>query len=187
MEQLQSHICGRASSYMGKYLRISSYMRKPFLKNDFATAPLWIFFYMSNIWFSFFLSVYGSESGISGPHLYKLDCTQKFNITKKFMRPLAIDIEFFIAYLPILGQCKTKGAVRAVCAFLRIWPLGAYIKWPITDGAVYLKGPSQDGGGTEFSKKATAPLSLITTYRMSLISVGSISLDSGQSLLAAHV
>jgi hypothetical protein len=28
MEQLQSHM---ASSYMGKYLRISSYIRKPFL------------------------------------------------------------------------------------------------------------------------------------------------------------
>ncbi len=30
----------KASSYMGKYLRISSYIRKPFLIYDFATAPL---------------------------------------------------------------------------------------------------------------------------------------------------
>ncbi len=29
-----------ASSYMGKYLRISSYISKPFLIYDFATAPL---------------------------------------------------------------------------------------------------------------------------------------------------
>ncbi len=29
-----------ASSYMGKYLRISSYIRKPFLIYDFAIAPL---------------------------------------------------------------------------------------------------------------------------------------------------
>jgi hypothetical protein len=29
-----------ASSYMGKYLRISSYIRKPFLIYDSATAPL---------------------------------------------------------------------------------------------------------------------------------------------------
>jgi hypothetical protein len=29
----------KASSYMGKYLRISSYIRKPFLIYDFATAP----------------------------------------------------------------------------------------------------------------------------------------------------
>ncbi len=40
MEQLQSHIRLMASSYIGKYLRISSYIRKPFLIYDFATAPL---------------------------------------------------------------------------------------------------------------------------------------------------
>jgi hypothetical protein len=40
MEQLQSHIWLMASSYMGKYLRISSYMRKPFLIYGFATSPL---------------------------------------------------------------------------------------------------------------------------------------------------
>ncbi len=38
MEQLQSHIWPTASSYMGKYLRISSYIRKFFLIYDFATA-----------------------------------------------------------------------------------------------------------------------------------------------------
>ncbi len=42
---------------MGKYLRISSYIRKPFLIYDFATAPLWISLYMRKIWFSF-LSVH---------------------------------------------------------------------------------------------------------------------------------
>ncbi len=31
----------------------------------------------------------------------------------------------FIAHLLILVQCKTKGAVRAVCALLHIWPLSA--------------------------------------------------------------
>ncbi len=39
---------------MGKYLRISSYIRKPFLIYDFATAPLWISLYMRKIWFSFY-------------------------------------------------------------------------------------------------------------------------------------
>jgi hypothetical protein len=34
-------------------------------------------------------------------------------IIKKFMPPMAIDNKFFIAYLPILVRCKTKGAVRA--------------------------------------------------------------------------
>jgi hypothetical protein len=56
MEQLQSNIWLTASSYMVKYLRISS--RKPFLIYDFATAPLWISLYMRKIFFSF-LSVYG--------------------------------------------------------------------------------------------------------------------------------
>ncbi len=37
---LQSHIWLMASSYMTKYLRISSYSRKPFLIYDFATAPI---------------------------------------------------------------------------------------------------------------------------------------------------
>ncbi len=55
MEQLQSHIWLTASSYMGKYLRVSSYIRKPFLIYDFATAPLWISLYMRKIWFSFLL------------------------------------------------------------------------------------------------------------------------------------
>jgi hypothetical protein len=39
MVQLQSHIGVTASSYMVKYLRIASYIRKPFLIYDFATAP----------------------------------------------------------------------------------------------------------------------------------------------------
>jgi hypothetical protein len=38
-EQLLSHIRLTASSYMTKNLRISSYVRKPFLTYDFATAP----------------------------------------------------------------------------------------------------------------------------------------------------
>jgi hypothetical protein len=37
---------------------------------------------------------------------------------------------FFIAYLLILVGCKTKGAVRAACVLLRIWPLRVY--WSIT-------------------------------------------------------
>ncbi len=57
MEQLQSHIWLTASSSMGKYLRISSYIRKLFLIHDFATAPLWISLYMRKIWI-YFLSVY---------------------------------------------------------------------------------------------------------------------------------
>jgi hypothetical protein len=35
-----SYMIITASSFMGKYFRISSYIRKPFLIYDFATAPL---------------------------------------------------------------------------------------------------------------------------------------------------
>ncbi len=53
MEQLQSHIWLTASSYMLKYLRISSYIRKPFIKCDFATSPFCIYLHMRTIFFSF--------------------------------------------------------------------------------------------------------------------------------------
>ncbi len=68
MEQLQSHIWLIASSYMGKYLCISSYIRKPFLVYDFATA-------LRKIWFSF-LSVYPSSGHISLFHWTLLEITQ---------------------------------------------------------------------------------------------------------------
>jgi hypothetical protein len=48
VEQLQSHIWLTASSYIGKYLLISSYFRKPFLIYDFATAPLNFLIYEEN-------------------------------------------------------------------------------------------------------------------------------------------
>ena len=53
MEHLQSHIWLTASSYMGTYLRISSYIRNPSLIYDFATAPFWISLNIRKIWFSF--------------------------------------------------------------------------------------------------------------------------------------
>jgi hypothetical protein len=37
-----------------KYLRISLYIRKPFLIYDFATASVWTSLYMRKIWFSFY-------------------------------------------------------------------------------------------------------------------------------------
>ncbi len=55
MEQLQSHTWLTATSHMVKYLRISPYIRKPFLIYDFATAPFWISLYMMKIFFSFLL------------------------------------------------------------------------------------------------------------------------------------
>ncbi len=57
MEQLRIHIWLMAFSYMVKYLRISSYIRKPSLLYDFATAQFGISLYLRKIWFSV-LSVY---------------------------------------------------------------------------------------------------------------------------------
>ncbi len=56
-----------ASSYI--HLSISSYIMKPFLIYDFATAPLWISLYMRKIWFSV-LSVCHRHRGFlsSRPH-----------------------------------------------------------------------------------------------------------------------
>jgi hypothetical protein len=63
-----------------------------------------------------------------------------------FIPPLPIDNFFFSSV------CKTKGAVGAVCALLRIWPLSA--SWPITvlDGAGSLKGFHTMGDGWIFLK-----------------------------------
>ncbi len=55
MEQLQSHIWLTASSYVEKYLRISSYLF------DFATAPLWISLNMTKKIIFFFISVVPSH------------------------------------------------------------------------------------------------------------------------------
>ncbi len=58
VEQLQSHIWGKASQYMRKWGNISPYIRRPFVIYDFATAPFWISLYMGKFLFSF-LSVHG--------------------------------------------------------------------------------------------------------------------------------
>ncbi len=49
---------------MVKYLRISSYIRKPFLKYNFATAPFWI----QKMLFSFLL-VQGTDGSARLPTL----------------------------------------------------------------------------------------------------------------------
>jgi hypothetical protein len=54
----KSYITNDSVIYMTKYLRISSYIRKPFLLSDFATAPMHLNFliYEENF-ISFFISV----------------------------------------------------------------------------------------------------------------------------------
>ncbi len=58
-ERLQSHLWLTASSYMVKYLRISSYVKPPF-PHDFATDPVWISLY---IWEQFRYLFYALEQG----------------------------------------------------------------------------------------------------------------------------
>ncbi len=57
-------LVAKSSSYMVKYLRISSIIRKPFLIYDFVTVPIWISLCMRNIFFAF-LSLYSKESKIT--------------------------------------------------------------------------------------------------------------------------
>ncbi len=71
MEQLQSHIWLTASSKTAKNFRISSCIRKPFLRYDFATAPFWISLYMSKIWFSFYQCGGGAQIYNCYPRQYK--------------------------------------------------------------------------------------------------------------------
>ncbi len=70
-----------------------------------------------------------------------------------FIPHFAIDTDFY--HSTVLNPCmicKTKGAVRAVRALLRICPLSA--QWAITirDGAIALKGSHSMGDGRIFLK-----------------------------------
>jgi hypothetical protein len=74
MEQLQSHIWLTASSYMRKNLRISSYIRKPFLIHEFATAPLRIPYIWGKFDFLFY-QCKNSDSLIERSHLCSQSCS----------------------------------------------------------------------------------------------------------------
>jgi hypothetical protein len=78
-------------------------------------------------------------------------------------------LNVFTAHLPILVRCKIKGAVGAVCAFTAH---DGCLPITVGDGAVTLKGRHRMGDGRIFLK-TFAPLSLINTYRMCLISLES--------------
>ncbi len=85
MEQLQSHIhiWLTASSYMGKYLRIFSYIRKPFLIYDFATAPLWISLYVRKILFHFYQCIYYRHAHTVLHSSHICNCTLHFCLLVK--------------------------------------------------------------------------------------------------------
>ncbi len=108
VEQLQSHIWLTASSYIGKYLPISSYIRKPFLIYDFETAPLRISLYMMKIWFSF-LSVHALCAARS-----KINTSQNFYADKRSV------VESEVANLCVcvwrLKMCNYGTACSTACA-----------------------------------------------------------------------
>ncbi len=98
------------SSYMVKYLRISSYIRKPFLIYNFACAPFRISLYMRKIFFSF-LSVYCGRENCWGLQEYNPGINrfyyQKQQFSLKFLSSRRISsneiLNFYlliICYLP---------------------------------------------------------------------------------------
>jgi hypothetical protein len=64
----------------------------------------------------------------------------------------------FSLCIPILVRCKTKGAVRAVCALLRIWPLSAQWRITLWDGMESLKGSQRLGKEQIFLKNLSVSL-----------------------------
>ncbi len=66
VEQLQSHIWGRASWYMRKCENIYQYMRRPLVIYDVSTVPFWISLYVRNISFLFYQC---AGSGLPPMHL----------------------------------------------------------------------------------------------------------------------
>jgi hypothetical protein len=103
MEQLQSHILLTASSYMGKYLRISSYIRKPCLVHDFATAPLKISLYIKKMLFSF-LSVCWHV--IKGCHSSRINVLSNATCTDKK------DNQIFLIYKENQSGAAAKSYMR---------------------------------------------------------------------------
>jgi hypothetical protein len=75
---------------------------------------------------------------------------------KSLFRHWPLIMNFFVAYFSILVRCKTKGAVGAVCALLRIWPLSAYRPIVVLNGAESLKGFHAMGDGRIFLKNRRA-------------------------------
>jgi hypothetical protein len=112
-KQLQSHIWLTASSYMTKYLRISTNIRKPFLIYDFATDPIWISLYMRKIFFSFYQCTVYITIFAYNEHLRRIFYSTFFNF-QQTQAP---------CYLPQrVKETKRKEMQVAFCLFF-------YDKW----------------------------------------------------------
>ncbi len=119
------------------YLRISSYIRKPFLIYDFATAPIWISLYiqyMRKIFFSFFIIVETSGEANS----YRLDFkfvhslrlrpeAESYNINSEHCKDtFSAEISPFRAEKPTFRAKKPTTRIRAlkpVCLNLKTHPI----------------------------------------------------------------
>ncbi len=97
MEQLQSHIWLTASTYIWKYLRISSYIRTPFLIYEFPYTV-----YEENLIF-FFLSVYPLYS-----HVIKHGLELTINY-------LVMTVRNWIVKCFRISKCKNRFFVFEIC------------------------------------------------------------------------
>ncbi len=90
---------------------------------------------------------------------------------------LAIDTKFFhraFANPCAIYQRRSRSRVRLTAQ----WEIMCLIANYCARWRCNFKGLSQDGRWKDFFLKTSAPLFLMTTFQMSLISAGSISLDS---------
>ncbi len=131
--QLQSHLWLTASSYMTKYLRISSYIRKPFLIYDFATAQFWIS--LQNFIFLFIsvsVPVYVSSLFLPlfsiSALLYLASCIFPFSLSPlnsvSFPYLISTFSFYFCTYSPIFPNCLSLSySYFFLCLFSLVPPL----------------------------------------------------------------
>ncbi len=101
-DRLQIHIWLTASSYIGKYLQISSYIRKLFFIYDVATYPILISLYMRKISFSFYKCWSIFEDKIAGSGSESRSCCmltdQKCSPAARFSRLIMIWSKHIIVF-----------------------------------------------------------------------------------------
>ncbi len=149
MEQLQSHIWLTASSYMGKYLRISSYIRKPFLIYDFATAPLefeykwgkfyFIFYQCSGISYEIEWGKEGSAWGATTLSHRQTHCNENPIYVFLFWEWRSLSPNFYIhvsvinSYIPRIGPSRKGRSIVGIYKSLTetwMWKVAAqFLFW----------------------------------------------------------
>jgi len=122
-------------------------------------------------------SVFSQRTGIiahcpTARSIIALFATEKnTSVFTEFIAPLATDSKFVLC---AVAFCSKKGR-RQSC--VRYWQERSQLSTAVQDDTESLKGSHKMGDG-QISTKFSAPLSLINTYQMNVISAGSFSLDS---------